>query len=242
MPKKKSPFTKDAAHALVIEQLKKKHEEEVAKLVLDKAKIFDEMLKSKNNTVASIQKTHAEELARVKTEARKNIDEATAEMWRQRELYEKTHVEMLQALHGQGAIKAWGDHWEKLYKEQNTELMQRGSRRAQWDPNYAVIRELLHAGKDLSKIDILALSKAHPEATIFGLVQIAEEFGVRIKMDVKMRDEAAKQSTSRWSWGDGVSRAYIDILSTMVMDDAGKKAVEEISKDEDEKVLKETRP
>lgn len=219
-----------------IEELKRDYEAQIQKLLVEKAKIYDEMLMSKNTTVASLKKSYEEGEAKVRADCKKEVEEITAEMWRQNHKYEDEHVKLIDAVVERDGARNLAEHYRLRLAAQLRAQLENGYRRAQADPNYAVIRELLHAGNDLSKVDFMAVAKAHPEATIFGMVMISEELGYKINMDVKTRDEAIKQSSDRWDFSAGGIKGYTRILRTMMssIDD-------EYIKAEDRKISKEKR-
>lgn len=166
MTKKRSPFTKDAAHALLIEQLKA---------------------------------THATEVEELKAAHKKELQKSVEEMWRQRTKYEDEHVRLLDTTVERDAARVLSDHFRHRLGAEYRRTLENGFRRAQNDPNFAVLRDLIHAGTKIETVDFMGLAAANREATIFGLVMVAEELGYHVKMDVESRKAMEEQKANTWT-------------------------------------------
>lgn len=86
------------------------------------------------------------------------------------------------------SARAAAEHHGKELLEVTKKMFERGARRAQYDENYSVFRELLISGKTLDHDNFVALVKANPTADIRGLVQVAEEFGLEVRIDLVEKD------------------------------------------------------
>lgn len=86
------------------------------------------------------------------------------------------------------SARAAAEHHGKELLEVTRKMFERGARRAQYDENYAVFRELLIGGKALNHENFVALVKANPTADIKGLVQVAEEFELDVRIDLVEKD------------------------------------------------------
>lgn len=96
-------------------------------------------------------------------------------------------------------------HWYKVATDMQKEIVRRGARRAAHDPEFAIIRELIHANGKLDHEQITELAKTHRDADIRRLSDVAGEFSLRFKFDMvpKPRDlrdavgDIAKEMTAR---------------------------------------------
>lgn len=85
-------------------------------------------------------------------------------------------------------VRASADYYGKELLEVTRKMFERGARRAEYDESYAVFRELIIAGQPLDHDHFVALVKANPLADLRGLVRVAEEFGLKVKLDLVEKD------------------------------------------------------
>lgn len=103
--------------------------------------------------------------------------------------YEKVFEELAVLKMEYSSCSAAFSHWYKVATTAQKEIIRRGSRRAQHDPEFAIIRELLHThdGK-LSADQVIAMANQHPNADLRRMVSVADEFGLKLKFDIASKE------------------------------------------------------
>lgn len=92
------------------------------------------------------------------------------------------------------SLRAAMTHWYTVATDLQRDVIRRGSRRALHDPEFAIIRELIHANGKLDHEQISQLVKTHRDADIRRLSDVAGEFGFRIKFDMVSRPTDLKEA------------------------------------------------
>jgi len=102
--------------------------------------------------------------------------------------YESTFETLMITRHNFEASQVALTHWWKQATDTQKEILRRGFRRAQHDPEFAIVRELIHSNGKLDADQVIAMCKQHPEADLRRMVGVADEFGLRLKFDMVSKD------------------------------------------------------
>lgn len=106
----------------------------------------------------------------------------------QKSRYEETFTKYIKGQMDLRSSQAAMAHWYKEAMDLQTTIIARGARRAEHDPEFAIIRELIHSKGNLSSEQVYELVKKHPEADLRRMVTVADEFGLELKFDIVPKD------------------------------------------------------
>jgi chromosome segregation ATPase len=190
---------------------KKTKQDEINNLRLERASLLKDLEKANSRKAELAEEKHALE------ERVRYLDKK----------YEKTFEELMVTRHNFDSSQAAMAHWYKQAIDTQKEILMRGFRRAQYDHEFAIIRELIHSNGKLSAEQVIEASKRYPKADLRRMVSVAMEFNLHLKFDVVSKElkkaptglaEEIEADLFTFSDKDGKWKAEVNIKNVFALD------------------------
>lgn len=165
----------------------------------ERQKIIKELQQYKEGADKSIKELDAIKKRMDEVEKKKDKELVRLKSW-----FERCYALLLEAYADLQAEEGLAQHWRSRALAEIQDKLDRGQIREQLDQNYAALRDAIQLGVlNKAKVDSPLGIDPHrfPDATLFGLVAVAQEFGLQIKTDIK--DKKKGSSSIYMKKGEG---------------------------------------